>query len=170
MIGLSILTVLIILIICFLIIPVKFIINTVTGTYSISQPVFFRVRLIYDNEYFIKIKIRILFIWFNFHPLVIRSKSQRNKVKDKTTTKKKSMSTNIIWDILKEFKLKRLNANIDTGDFPLNAQLLPIAQQFNGKNTSVNVNFNNNNTLNLLITFQLYKIVTATIKNRYTNN
>ncbi len=167
---LCILSVFVLLIVGFLIIPIRFIINTNTNTYTISQPVFFKVRILPDSDYLIKLRFRILFIWFNFYPFLSKPKSQEKKKKTKSIKNRNQVSPGLIWDIIKGFRIKKLNADIDTGDYPLNAQLFPVAQQITGKNTFVNINFENNNSLNLLITYQLYKIAQATIKNRYFNN
>ena len=55
--------------------------------------------------------------------------------------------------------IKRLRADIDTGDFPLNAQLIPLALLINGANHQLSINFEDRNELEVTIQTRLIKII-----------
>lgn len=65
---------------------------------------------------------------------------------------------------LQTFKVKRLYAELDTGDYPLNAQLIPIVQNFNNQDIDVKINFNNQNSVDFLIVTRLIKFLRIAIK------
>lgn len=54
---------------------------------------------------------------------------------------------------------QKLYANIDTGDFPLNAQLIPIAGYLQQYKYEVSVNFQNVNEVNIRATTYLFRLM-----------
>ena len=71
--------------------------------------------------------------------------------------------------MLRSFKIKRLEADIDTGNYPLNAQLIPLVQTINGSNINLNINFENRNEANIRISTQLYNLITTNLKHKLRN-
>ena len=70
----------------------------------------------------------------------------------------------LIKKLLGSFSVKKLIAEIDTGDYPLNAQLFPLAQAISTDGKEVTINFKNKNTIDLLIETRLYKILWIAVK------
>ncbi|NJK98976.1 MAG: hypothetical protein HC905_32330 [Bacteroidales bacterium] len=66
--------------------------------------------------------------------------------------------------MLKTFTLKKLIVDVDTGDFPLNAQLYPVVYALNNKKVNVSINFNGNTAIYLVIYTRIYKIIYQSIK------
>ena len=60
---------------------------------------------------------------------------------------------------LHSFHIRYLQANIDTGDYPLNARLIPVAALINGGNIMIKINFEDRNSVDLKIITRLYKLL-----------
>ncbi len=156
------------------IIPIQIVINTQKNEYYISLPGYFRVDLLFTRDYNYSIKLKILFFSFRIFP-----GKRRNSVRDveeprkniqKTKRRKKQKITfSFIKKIIKCFKIKKLNADIDTGDYPLNAQLIPIAHAISQGNTNIDINFQNRNVLDICVNTRIYKITYTTIKYKMFN-
>jgi hypothetical protein len=124
-----------------------------------------------------KIKVRLFFVTFKIEPFKKSKnklkKSEKNskyyakaKGKGKTSV---NAQIDLVRNCFQRIKIKKLNADIDTGDFPLNAQLIPIAQSFTNQNINLNINFNNQNNLEMVTTTQIYRFIKPIIKFKMSN-
>jgi len=64
------------------------------------------------------------------------------------------------------FMVKKFYADIDTGDFPMNAQLMPLTLLSNNSTINLNINFENRNTVDIEIFTRLYKILATWVSNK----
>lgn len=62
--------------------------------------------------------------------------------------------------------VKKFYADIDTGDFPMNAQLMPLTLLSNNSTINLNINFENRNTVDIEIFTRLYKILATWVSNK----
>lgn len=158
-------------------IPLKLVINTKSNQYYLNLPGYFRIDVLFGITQQPKIKVRLFFFTFRIEPFK-RSKNQTEKseinIKNKRT-KKGKRKTNIssqialVRNCFQQFEINKLDADIDTGDFPLNAQLIPIAHQINNQNINLNVNFNNQNNLEMVTTTQIFRFIKPLIKFKMSN-
>lgn len=68
---------------------------------------------------------------------------------------------------LRAFRIKRLEAEIDTDDFTLNAWLVPAFSMVNGENIHLQVNFEGHQSLVLDLRFTLGALLWMIIKTKY---
>jgi hypothetical protein len=166
MIWLYILIALLTIVTYLLIVPIQLVVNTETKRYFLNYPGIIKVSLDNPDQHFTKLRIRILFISFNLNPL--GNKRAQKKVTEKKSRTGKSINikrlVNLFGSIVQNFKIKKLRADFDTGDFPLNANLYPITQSINGNNIDINVNFENRNQFDIYIITQIYKLIFSLFK------
>lgn len=62
-------------------------------------------------------------------------------------------------DLLKLVKIIKLDAAIDTGDFPVNALLIPVVQNLNNNTINIMINFQNDNRLDFIAETRIYKLI-----------
>lgn len=68
---------------------------------------------------------------------------------------------------LRAFRIKKLEAEIDTDDFTLNAWLVPAFSMVNGENIRLQVNFEGHQSLVLDLRFTLGALLWLIIKTKY---
>jgi hypothetical protein len=151
-----------------LFVPLKIVLNTKEKEYYISLPGYLRADLMFESMQSIKVKLRVFFFTFRIEP------GNATKIKEKYTYRKQKRRKIqrpllLAKNQLKNFRIKKLNASIDTGNFPLNAQLIPIAGSLNRRNINLNINFENKYELDVCIVTRLYKIIYTTIKHYISN-
>lgn len=153
-----------------LLVPLQLEINSKKERYRVRLFGYLSARLITSRPIWI-IRIWVFFVPFTYHPFRSskkkRKKNNRRKVKPGSSRKKKKMGIqtvkNVIGRLLRSFTIKRLYAEVDTGDFPLNAQLFPLAQVISSGRKQITINFEDKNSIDLLIETRLYKILWITI-------
>jgi len=159
-----ILSTLILMFIWALFVPFNITVNTIHGYYKVYIPGLIGVRMVKKNERLI-LKGHFLFFRFNLNKT---GKKESKKMKEKKSRRilpvknipalfKESFHT--IRKILGSMKMKRFNLEIDTGDFPLNAQLYPLAVEANNRECNIMVNFENRNNLDMIISGQVFIIM-----------
>ena len=155
-----------ILLLWVLFVPVIIYTNTHRNQYLVTLPGIFKAVVVPDNGLF-RIRIWIFFIPFSFNPF----QAQRKKRKAKPTVKKKkkrfSGNFRMIKGALRAFRVRRLEADIDTDDFTLNAWLVPVFSVVNGENIQLQVNFEGNQSLILDLRVTLGALLWSVIKNKY---
>ena len=67
-------------------------------------------------------------------------------------------------EILKTFRLKRLTVRFDTGDYALNARLIPVILMVRNKNLDISVNFTDENSLLMIVHNRLGRILWQGLK------
>ncbi|MBN2485636.1 MAG: hypothetical protein JXB34_06655 [Bacteroidales bacterium] len=168
MISLLILTsIVIFLLLGVLFVPINIVVDTNKKKYYMSLPGYLRIDLLLGAPEPFKIKLRVFFISFFIEPFKREKKIDVSKPKE--NKKKVKAPLSLIFNLIKSIKLKYCYANIDTGNFPLNAQLIPAAQLIRGPNLSVNINFENTNSLNLRLKTRGIKLLTVLIKHKLFN-
>lgn len=151
-----------------LFIPLRLEINTDKKQYYLALPGYFRIDAIFNNEIIPKIRVRLFFIRFSIEQRLFKKKVKTTLENSKKIARnhRKSPSISLAIKLLKAIKIKKLDADIDTGDFPLNAQLIPVAALLGTNNRRCDINFENRNRLHLRLTTQLYKILLINAKHK----
>ncbi len=134
------------LIVYALLVPIDLYINTITNQYYLQIRGFAKASIEKDNVEIIRIKLRMFFMNFYLYPLKYRGFTEKKKiVKNNKTNKKIDFKKGL--QILKSFKIKRFNLEIDTGDYTLNAKLYPVFVFLNYNLGHFKVNFEDRNQL-----------------------
>jgi len=149
-----------------LLVPVIIYTNTDRNRYLVTLPGIFRAVVVPDNGLF-RIRIWIFFIPFSFNPFQVQRKKRKDKPKAKKKKKRFSFNFRMMKGALRAFKIRRLEADIDTDDFTLNAWLVPVFTSVNGENIQLQVNFEGHQSLLLDLRFTLGALLWMLIKNKY---
>lgn len=128
-----------------LIAPVMMVINTERQQYMFSLPGVLTAYIIYRND---RIYIRgwIFFIPVSIDPMKMRRRKKRSeeKVERKKRKKRKSRPSfgRMISKASRAIRLRRFELDLDTDNFPLNAQLVPLFSLANSnQHINMSVNF-----------------------------
>jgi len=147
------------LVISFLLIPIVVVIDTATNQYYVQLKGLAKASLESHKDELIQIKLKFLFLNFNFYPL--RKSSVPDKKKKRIGKRKISMQTGL--RLLKSFKIKRLYLDIDTGNSIFNAKLYPLFTFLNYKIGNFNINFEGKNQMTLYIQNRPIRIIKSFI-------
>ncbi|MBN1950880.1 MAG: hypothetical protein JW801_06725 [Bacteroidales bacterium] len=151
----TILLILLILIMSFLLFArFRLTVNTEKGLYQADFGRWISVGMVRRKQN-LCLRLRVLLVSFYLQPW----KKVKKKITEagQTSKKKRSRSVSIkrmvrlVKALHASLAIKRLRADIDTGDFPLNAQLIPLTYLINGGNRQLNINFEERNKLELII-------------------
>jgi len=152
MVLLLIILLILLLLIFILTAPLRITINTDAGIYRANYSNLISIAL-YNNVKPFRIYVRILFIRFRIRfgkkrtgPEIDKPVKQRKR---KSMTLKKAVR--LVRTAWASLNIKRLFADIDTGDYPLNAQLIPVAQLASRENVALCINFEDRNQLDLVV-------------------
>jgi hypothetical protein len=149
-----------------LLVPVIIYTNTQRNRYLVTLPGIFRAVVVPDNGLF-RIRVWIFFIPFSFNPFQIKRKTRKAKPKAKKKKKRSSGNFRMIKGALRAFRVRRLEADIDTDDFTLNAWLVPVFSAVNGENIQLQVNFEGHQSLILDLRVTLGALLWSVIRNKY---
>ena len=169
MVVLIIILILLLLFTGLLCLPTKIVADTDRKQFYVSIPFYFKAMVSGENEIW-SVRIRVFLIPFKIKTPFLKKKSfnKKNKSEKKNIKKRRKMNTERLLQLLKRtiksFKIKRLMASVDTGDFPLNAQLIPVVSQIKSENISIGINFNNDNSFFLRVDTRLYKLTWIIIR------
>ena len=146
----------------FLFMPLRLVLNSETNNYSLRLTGYLKAWLNTENHLVLKMR---------FFCFPVKLQFKRNEHKNRLHKSRKRLQKIeirkifiLIQDFLTCIKIKRLEAIIDTGDFPVNAMLIPIAQRLNNSTTLVLINFQGNNRLVFIAETQIYKLLILYIK------
>jgi hypothetical protein len=154
-----------------MLVPVILYTNTSRNRYFLSLPGIFKAVVVPEDGLF-RIRGWIFFIPFKFNPFEQRRKKGRKK-KEKTRTRKKKKrpwrlsNLRTMRGALRSFRIKRLEADIDTDDFTLNAWLVPVFSAVNGENVHLQVNFEGHQSLLMDLRVTLGSILWNIIRAKY---
>ena len=166
MIWYIIISLLLIFLMWLLLVPVIIYTNTERNRYLLALPGIFKAVIVPENGLFY-VRGWLFFIPFRFHPF----QKKRAKAKGKSAEKKrrKWRSGNILTmsKAVSAFRVKRLEAEIDTDNFTLNAWLVPVFSMMNGENIRLQANFEGNNSLVLDLRVTLGALLWILIKTKY---
>jgi hypothetical protein len=140
--------------------------NTERNRYLLTLPGVFRAVVVPEKGMF-HIRGWVFFIPFRFHPF--REKKRKEKVKsgEKKRWKWRPGNTGMMVEAMKAIRIKRLEADIDTDDFTLNAWLVPLFSMVNGNNIRLQANFAGHNSLVLDLRVTLGALLWVLIKSKY---
>jgi hypothetical protein len=149
--------------------PVIIFVDTTSKRYHITLPGIFRAMAVPSEELF-QVKGWILFIPYRFNPF--KKRNRKRKQKDPVRKKKKKFKVprggvGMARDAIRTIRIRKLDLNIDTDDFLLNAWLVPAFSFVNGPNSRLRVNFEGDSTLLLDMRIRLGALLWAFIRNRY---
>lgn len=144
-----------------LLLPLSVVADSNQNRYFISIPFYLRGTVMKVNEEW---KFRI---WVFQIPFYITSLKKKKSIQQQSEAIKKPKKRKLNMDkifrvirgIYRSIRIKRLKANIDTGDYPLNAQLIPVVSQINNTNITIGINFEDMNSIYLNAVTHLYKII-----------
>jgi len=134
---------LLLLIILILIARIRILVDTEKGTYAARFGQVMSIQLVkYSGRP--GIRFRAFFISFRINggkqkkEEKISMAGKHKRKKRKITAKKGIRYFKVIWQSI---HIRKLTMDIDTGDFPLNAQLIPLALALSRNNVAMAINF-----------------------------
>jgi len=149
--------------------PVILLANSAGNRYQLSLPGIFLAVLVPSDGLF-HVRGRILFVPYKFFPFKGGKKKKKEK-KDAVTGKKKFRfprgGLGMARDMAGTIRIKRLEMDIDTDDFLLNAWLVPVFSVIDSSNIRMSVNFEGVFTLLADMRIRLGALLWAFIRNRY---
>lgn len=159
----------IVLIVAFLLyllfMPLDLVVNTDENQYYVRIGVLGKAGIEKDEDYLVRIRLRTLFTYFDFHPL--KKRSSKKKEKEKAVKNKR---TNFKWSyvktagrLIRSFEVKRFFLDLDTGNCITNARLYPVFSLLQFQGISCGVNFNHRNTLVLHLQNRPIRIIKSFI-------
>ncbi len=147
--------------------PVILYTNTDRNRYLLTLPGIFRAVVVPDDGLF-HIRGWILFIPFKFNPFVQRKRKRVRKLrKKKKALWRRSGNLRTMRGALRAFRIRRLEADIDTEDFTINALLVPVFSAVNEENICLRVNFEGQQSLLLDMRVTLGALLLNVIKAKY---
>ncbi|WP_298895255.1 hypothetical protein [uncultured Psychroserpens sp.] len=115
-------------IIYLLLVPIVFYIDTSTNQYFIKIKGLLKASIEPDEAEIFKIHFKVFFFNFFVYPLQKKKRSKTKAVKTNTSKKRgdKRIPFKKVFRVLKSFKIKQFQLDIDTGDCISNSKLYPI--------------------------------------------
>ena len=118
--------------------PVILFLNTDSSRYYLVLPGIFKAVVVPSTDVFY-IRVWIFFIPFRIRPF--KSKTWKRKEKSpkpgkKWRLKKFAGGKQMVSDVIRSMRIRKLSLDIDTDDFLLNAWLVPLFSSMNSENTS----------------------------------
>jgi hypothetical protein len=154
----------------FLFAPLIIKVNSDNQRYSLSLPGIFKVLVVPDNQLF-HIRLWVLFIPFNIKPFgrAVKKSEGKQKKKKRSRDLSKLMKARFIAirELTRSFKLKKMWLNIDTDDFILNAQLVPVFSTMNNQHVNLTVNFEGDISLFMILKNRIASLLWIGIKYLY---
>lgn len=149
-----------------LLMPVILYTNTDRNRYLLTLPGIFRAVVVPDDGLF-HIRGWIFFIPFKFNPFVQWKRKEKRKPRKKKKSTWRSGNIRTMRGALRAFRIRRLEADIDTDDFTMNAWLVPVFTAVNEENISLRVNFEGHQSLLLDLRVTLGALLLNIIKAKY---
>ena len=152
--------------------PVIIFLDTQENRYYLNLPGIFKAAVVPAGELF-HIRGWIFFIPFRFDPFSGKKRRRKKKIRESGEPRRKKRSMKLSQGIkmgravMRSFRIRRLGLNIDTDDFMLNAQLVPVFSAINSQNIRMEVNFEGNASLLLDLRTRLGSLLWAFTRNKY---
>jgi hypothetical protein len=149
-------------------VPIIFFADTSTNQYYIKVKGIAKASMESDEFEIFKIHLEVLFLNFFFYPIKKKRAVKLNKGKNKIAENKHFKSVNFkkVLRVLKSFKIKQFQLDIDTGDCIVNSKLYPAFAFLNFYNhTQCSVNFESRNNVLLSIENRPIRIIKSFINN-----
>lgn len=144
MIALVVILIILLILFGFLLTPVSLYVDTDQGRYEIFQTPVFLFCVVIKNDTIIP---RMRLVGINV-PLQSKSKTKHSKKTDKNPKKKSAFKKSVsawrflVWKLLRSFDIEQAIVDLDTDNFVLNAQLVPVCFWASHGPVQVNTNFN----------------------------
>ena len=149
--------------------PIILSVNTDRNRYELMLPGVVKASIDSSEDWFL-IRGWIFFIPFKINPFSLTGKKRDKKgktVRKKKKSKMKLGNIRMFKDALGAFRIRNLSMDIDTGDFMMNAWLIPAFSAVNnGRNVQMQVNFEGHMFLNLDLRTRIGSLAWILIKNR----
>lgn len=143
---------LLLLVFYLLFVPIIFRIDTDAKQYFIQVKGLMKAELKGDKEQLIKLRLKILFLHFNFFPLKYKKQTKTKKpAKSSSRSRRSRFGFRKIIRLFRSFRIRQFSLNVDTGDPILNAKLYPVFGFLNHRYGGFEINFQNRNRLVLEI-------------------
>jgi hypothetical protein len=149
-----------------LLVPVIIYTNTDRNRYLLALPGIFKAVVVPEKGLF-HVRGWIFFIPFRFHPFQEKKRQEKGKPGEKKKRRWGSGNIRMMSAAVRAFRIRRLEADIDTDDFTLNAWLVPLFSMVNGKNIRLQANFVGYNSLVLDLRVTLGALMWILIKTKY---
>jgi len=153
-----------------LVVPVIVFLDTDRNRYFLTLPGIFRVVAV-PAEGLFHIRIWVFFVPFTFNPF--RSKPEKKKkeaIKERTAAIGKLKGGlgkgKLAIKALRAFRIRRLELDVDTDDFVLNAWLIPVFSAVNSDNIQMRVNFAGQASLLFDLRFSIGSLLWILITNK----
>ena len=137
--------VLLMLIILLLLTPVDLYLNSNTNNYYIQLRGLAKASIEKDPIEIARIKLHLFFMNFYFYPFKYIFSKKKKGIKKIEKKSKRKIGLKKGLQIIKSFKVKRFDLEIDTGDYCLNAKLYPLFVFLNYRVGHFKVNFEDKN-------------------------
>jgi len=157
MILLIIIAIFLIIIVSLLFLPIVLVINTETNNYYIKLNGFFKAWLQTGADF--SLKMQILFFRTTLKPEKMKRGINSHKPGSFLRKINKRSIRVSLRELLKLVKIIKLDAAVDTGDYPVNALLIPVAQTLNNNTINIEINFQNVNHLDFIAETRIYKLI-----------
>lgn len=160
---------LIALLLWILLAPVIIFLNTDANRYHVVLPGIIKMAIVPSADIF-HIRGWIFFIPYKYHPFQGKKRKKKEKPeKPKTKEKLRMLSgnTQLIKDAVGSFRIRKLQLDVDTDDFLLNAWLVPAFSVINGGNIQLRANFEGYSSLILDMRLRLGTLMWIFIRNKY---
>lgn len=155
------------LILWILLVPVIVYTDTTRNLYYLGLPGIIKAQLIPVEELF-HIRGWIFFIPYRFNPFKQRKKKEKSKADRKKKNKwQKLRNIRMMSGILRAFRIRKLELDIDTDDFTRNAWLIPVFSTVNGKNIDMRINFEGTASMVLDLRITLGLLLWNIIRTKY---
>lgn len=158
-----------------LILQTQIVLKSEQQLYCLRVPLFLSLRIVPDEQIF-KLKGKAFFIPFSVgvDDFYKEEKDQhwtvRNSIKLGKIKFHFRRNFKVVKEVYRAITVHHFYATFDTGDYPLNAKLIPIASVLQKQNVAVQVNFVNYNMIDAHIYTRLYKILWIVLKHLRTKN
>lgn len=149
-----------------LLIPVFIYTNTNHNRYLLTMPGVFKAVVVPADDLF-HIRGWVFFIPFRFNPFQERKRKSPDKNNKKKKSKKRYGNVGMITSVVRSVRVRRVELDIDTNDFILNAWLVPLFSMVNSEHIRMQVNFEGSASLILDLRVTLGGILWNFIKTKY---
>ena len=161
-----ILALILILIITLLWMPIELCIDTRSNQYYLRYGGLVKANVEGDEDEIIRLRLRVFWMQFKFYPL--RKSKKEKKPKEIPKKKKKKVRDRIpdkrtMLRLMRSFRVKKFDVELDTGDSVLNAKLYPLYAVLPFTNIRFGINFEGRNELALVIENRPIRIIRSYI-------
>lgn len=165
MIGVIIISVLVLLIVMLLLLPLELEVNSDRGIYQVRLRGLLNIQLLPGSDGW---KVILRLFWWERDITAQLWKPRKRKKAKKPGKRAWKMRPATAWKkirrLLASFELRRFRLILDTDDFILNAYLFPVVAFLCRKNRYVAINFMGQNSIDILMTNRLWRVVWALIR------